>query len=273
MFKERIAVETPEHVAVEFEIAGPMTRLAAGVIDLLIVTSVLIAVGFGFIALAGATFAGAGNTGMDFAAATAVVTMVFILWGYWPLFELFMDGQTPGKKALGIRVVRRDFLPLDGRSVFLRNVIRLLDMQPGVLHAVGLATMILSSRALRFGDMVAGTWVVRERTESGLRVRKKKSVDALAEVASGPSAGDGLAGGGAGSTAAGRLTPKEYQVVEQFLQRRHSLERKVRLRLAGEIAGPIRERLGDEAEPGPSVRSAERFLEEEHARGTGRGLV
>jgi hypothetical protein len=60
-----------------------------------------------------------------------------ILWGYFVLCETLMVGQTPGKRALGIRVVRGDGLPIGLREAAIRNLVRAADMQPGVFYLLG----------------------------------------------------------------------------------------------------------------------------------------
>ena len=51
-------------------------------------------------------------------------------WGYFMLFEVLRRGQTPGKKWMGLRVVRTSGAPVGWGAAFLRNLIRLADMMP-----------------------------------------------------------------------------------------------------------------------------------------------
>ena len=61
--------------------------------------------------LDGNLFARLEGAGPWIAAATfALVALVafFLLWGYYIVFEIVWNGQTPGKRALGIRVIREN---------------------------------------------------------------------------------------------------------------------------------------------------------------------
>ncbi|RMF72121.1 MAG: RDD family protein [Acidobacteria bacterium] len=102
----------------------------------------------------------------------AVVLGLFVVhYGYFALCEWLMDGQTPGKRVLGIRVVESDGTRIGPLSALIRNLIRMIDFLP-FGFGVGVATIFLSERCQRLGDMAAGTLVVREdeppRAELGL---------------------------------------------------------------------------------------------------------
>ena len=74
------------------------------------------------------------------------------------------DGQTPGKRVAGIRVVKESGRPADGAAVLLRNLLRAVDMLP-FGYAVGIICMMLNRQSRRLGDFVAGTVVVHDRRE------------------------------------------------------------------------------------------------------------
>jgi hypothetical protein len=82
-------------------------------------------------------------------------------WFYGVLFETFLNGQTPGKYVLGLRVLSENGQPINGMQAALRNLFRAADLFLGV---VGLSVMALNCRYQRLGDLVAGTIeVVEER--------------------------------------------------------------------------------------------------------------
>jgi uncharacterized RDD family membrane protein YckC len=111
-------------------------------------------------------------------AAMAIIFVAYFLieWFYGGLFETFMNGQTPGKWVLGIRVLSVDGQPINGIQAVLRNVLRFADMMPLLslqvfggppaymipTFGLALATMTLSRRFQRLGDLVCGTIVVVE---------------------------------------------------------------------------------------------------------------
>ncbi|MCI0589782.1 MAG: RDD family protein [Planctomycetes bacterium] len=257
MFVERERIETPEHVPVEFEVAGPMSRALAGALDLLLISLALLAVALLALLVAAAT--GIGSTLREYALAALLLGWFAIFLGYHPFFELRRNGQTPGKRALGLRVLRQDGLPVEFRSAIVRNLLRLVDMQPGLLYGVAFVCMVATRRGARLGDLAAGTWVVRERREP---LSQAGAPRLPAPGRTSPPGGEAPA-----PARAGRLTREEYAVVERFLGRRGELEPLRRRQLAREIAHPILERLG------VSGVDPERFLEEEHARGVGRRLL
>lgn len=70
-------------------------------------------------------------------------------------------GQTVGKMATGIRVVRDDGSPLGWGGSAARNILRFVDGFPYVIpYLLGAVVMWASSKKQRIGDMAAGTVVV-----------------------------------------------------------------------------------------------------------------
>ena len=91
--------------------------------------------------------------------------IAWLFWGlgsflYFTLCELFWRGQTFGKWACGVRVVKADGFSLDDPSILLRNIFRIVDQIPPLW-----IVPVLSPRSQRFGDMVAGTVVVSDRRD------------------------------------------------------------------------------------------------------------
>ncbi len=94
--------------------------------------------------------------------AVSVLLLFLVQWGYFFLFELLWQGQTPGKRIFGLRVVTLDGSPPGVLPAMVRNMLRLLDVLPGS-YGVGALAVMLSPRAQRLGDRVAGTVVIREQ--------------------------------------------------------------------------------------------------------------
>ena len=89
----------------------------------------------------------------------SLVFMFVVEWFYPVLFEVFRNGQTPGKKMLGITVVNDDLTPVSFGSSLLRNLLRVVDFLP-FLYLLGLITMVTNQRFQRLGDLAAGTLVI-----------------------------------------------------------------------------------------------------------------
>ena len=96
-------------------------------------------------------------------------------WFYGGLFETFWNGQTPGKKLLGIRVLQANGEPINGMQAVVRNIIRYADLMPIImpfgmyggiypLGLLGMLTPMFNNRYQRWGDLVCGTIVVIEKT-------------------------------------------------------------------------------------------------------------
>jgi hypothetical protein len=157
-------------------------------------------------------------------------------------FEAFWHGQTPGKRLIGLRVLSVTGRPARLDEAILRNLLRVVDQLPGV-YAIGILTMLISSRNQRLGDLAAGTVVVHE---------KALSVPVLT-VAAPPA---GVAWSGAA------LSEAELLLAETFLQRRHELPPAIRETHARAIADKLRARLGPAAPP----LEPEPLIEALHAR-------
>ena len=155
-----IDVETPERVRFSFRLAGPAQRAVAYLIDALVRGAVLLAIWFvaGALGLFGSD--GVGGAGMGL----ILLALFVVEWGYYVFCERFMNGASVGKRALDLRVVRSDGLPIGFAESVLRNLLRAADFLP-FGYAVGVLVAAVDPRFRRLGDLAAGTMVVVERLE------------------------------------------------------------------------------------------------------------
>ena len=162
-FEQSVDVETPELVVLTYSIAGIGSRVLAALTDLGIcaagLTALITGVAF-LVPRAGGVVSRTADVSWALAALTLLVFALF--WGYYVLFEGLMDGQTPGKRIWHLRVVREDGYSVTFGVSAARNLVRIIDMQPGIFYLVGLASLLVTRSARRLGDLVAGTIVVRE---------------------------------------------------------------------------------------------------------------
>lgn len=151
-----VRLETPEHVVLPVSLAGVGARGMAWLVDAGIRAVVLWVGGLLLFTIVPAS-EGAGSG--------AWMVVWFLLdWGWYAAFEAFDDGRSPGKRALGLRVVSADGTAITPRQALLRNLLRAADALPAV-YFVGAVSVLVDGRFRRLGDIVAGTLVVREVVE------------------------------------------------------------------------------------------------------------
>jgi uncharacterized membrane protein SpoIIM required for sporulation/uncharacterized RDD family membrane protein YckC len=240
--RQHLEVETPEHVVLDLEIAGVGSRLLAAVIDSAIVTTIMVAGG-----LLAAVLAGLGlipRHGGAWLAAVAVGLAFALGNGYFILFEGLRGGQTPGKRTVGIRVVRDTGHPVTLGAAALRNLLRVADFLPPP-YLLGLGLIAFHPRAKRVGDLVAGTVVVRDRPSP-----LAASLAGQGTVAPQPGrAPDGVP-----------LDENRFRLLASYANRAADLPADARDRIAASLAT----RFADQHAP-PGLTPAE-FLLELHAR-------
>ena len=101
------------------------------------------------------------------AAGTVVITLVVVLIGYRLVMETLTRGQTLGKMALGLRVVRDDGSAIRFRHALVRTLLWLfVDFAPWFACCPGIVASLMNKQAKRIGDMLAGTVVIRERHQA-----------------------------------------------------------------------------------------------------------
>src|SRR5260370_14777384 len=156
----RIAVETPENVLLEFELAGLGSRAAATVLDtlLLLVLILVLVMGMG-------SFSLMVTRGGPWVIALAIAALFALIWGYYLLFEALGGGRTLGKRALGISVVMETGHPVTFGAAASRNLLRLVDGQPALSYLLRGLVVVFDPLHRRLRDLVAGTIVVRDRPE------------------------------------------------------------------------------------------------------------
>lgn len=149
---------TPENVKLEYELAGMGSRFAAIFIDIMLQTALILAVSFGML-MGGMDIRNIG-TQSSIIIALGIVLLFVIFFGYYVFFEMLMNGQSPGKKALKLRVIKQTGEPVGVFDSFLRNILRIADFLP-CLNLAGALTIVFSQKYKRIGDFAANTIVVK----------------------------------------------------------------------------------------------------------------
>lgn len=170
---QNIDIRTAQNVAINYELASLRERILAFCIDIIIVF-----VSYGFLAF---LFVSAFD---DFISSR-------IFWGvlgglgpfvsfvlYCLTFEITSNGQTWGKKSLGIRVVRVDGQEPSMSDYLLRAVFYMLDAFLS-LGAIGSIFITSSEKNQRLGDMSANTTVIRTSSQMRISLQNLLNIDSL----------------------------------------------------------------------------------------------
>jgi uncharacterized membrane protein SpoIIM required for sporulation/uncharacterized RDD family membrane protein YckC len=208
----QVDVETPEHVSIGYELADLGSRFTAMLLDYLLIVAGYFGMWLGVIAIGRAI-------GVSLVTGVGVGIAIFVAfvlqWGYFMLFEGLRDGQTPGKRRMGIRVVQDGGFPVTMRAAAVRNLLRVIDILPPPSWAVGGLSMMLHPQTKRIGDLTAGTVVVRDR--SGQPIPEEAARGQAAPL--GPP----------------RMTDEEFAAVAMYASRRAALEGPVRADLSRKL--------------------------------------
>ena len=258
---------TPERVSLEYGIAGIGSRCAAVVVDTVIqgVAISVLAIGLmaAVVAIASIPGSDGGGSGAFGLLIGLIALGVFVVTtGYFMFFEILWNGQTPGKRLLGLRVIRENGYPLRPLDAVIRELLRIVDFLPG-FYAAGVLTMLLNKRSKRLGDFAAGTIVVREgarRSFSAVTFSSGSSASAAFTSGSSASAAFTSASDGPDSMEppAVTLAAADATLVRDFLLRRAGMHPKARAELARRLAAAVRERY---YLPVDSGSDPEQFLE------------
>ncbi len=148
---------TGEAVALDLRPAALPSRLVAGAIDASAQVGIFFLLSIPLGALGSVSSSA-------LTAALAIVVLVGVLAGYPIAFESLWRGRTPGKAAMGLRVVRDDGGPIGFRQALVRGLSGAFLERFGItLFAGAVISMLLSARSKRIGDLLAGTLVLQER--------------------------------------------------------------------------------------------------------------
>lgn len=243
--EQTYAIDTPENVTFAYEVAGIGNRFIAALLDTAIIGIILTL-------LTLALFIGLGVTGdltdegdLSWAgglvfAAYALISFL-VLWGYYIFFEYLWNGQTPGKRAVKIRVVRVDGSPVSFVEVVIRNLVRIVDFLP-LGYGLGLVIMFFNSQSRRLGDFAGGTLVIKDRSQVDLKGLAAGVSPSRETTNSDDSAREALL---LEFPMIHHLTPKDYELIRETLHRydHGQVQPRILLRLAKVVAG----KLGQEA--------------------------
>jgi uncharacterized RDD family membrane protein YckC len=238
-------IDTPESVTFGYETAGIGSRFVAALVDSVAVVLALIVLNVILLVLlwlSGDLWESSGllgDTEISWAGGLilAIYALVnfFVFWGYYILFEYLWNGQTPGKRLAGIRVVRTDGSPAGFTESAIRNLVRVVDFLPSG-YGLGLVVMFFGRQDRRLGDYAAGTLVVKARRDVDVKSLTPVAGPVTARVEEGQSAGLLMA-----FPTIRRLTAGDYELIQDTLRRDQEdrIEDALLPRLASAIAAKL----------------------------------
>jgi uncharacterized RDD family membrane protein YckC len=187
-----------------------------------------------------------------------VILFYFVLyWGYFSLFEAFRNGQTPGKRALKIRVIKDSGRQITFFEALARNLLRVVDAVPG-MYLVGVISILCTRQNKRLGDLVADTIVVHERSDDftgylGLPVSRTFTSDLYATPAAPAPVSSGIS-----ADRMALLSADDLHVIDSFLARALALPTDRRAMLGSRLLDALCAKM---AVPVPTALPPERTLE------------
>lgn len=130
---------------------------------------------------------------------------------YHPVLEWLMKGRTPGKRMAGVRIVTLDGHTPGIGAILIRNVFRLVDSLPAG-YLLGLVVAMVTKNAVRIGDIAAGTVLIYEDKVEKNLLQNLNGISARSTV-----------------------DARQWELVNELLDRWNSLEREKRVRLAAQL--------------------------------------
>ena len=233
-----VTIVTPENITVTYQAAGFASRFLAFMIDLVIQICLYLGSQLFFRLAASGFLWGALSPGDFFTGASYIVGSL-IFFAYPCLFEMVWGGRTPGKRLLGLRVIRDGGYPINFTSSAIRNILRFLDFgflpinPPLILFGFpGIVCIFLSKEYKRMGDWAAGTLVIVEAGVSPFNplhaqgTLSPQATELLPQIKN-----------------IDRLTVEEYRAIRRFTERRGTWDLSVQAALAETLARPLLEKL------------------------------
>ncbi|OGF51175.1 MAG: hypothetical protein A2231_01945 [Candidatus Firestonebacteria bacterium RIFOXYA2_FULL_40_8] len=248
MQNDEAKVLTPENVEYSYELAGIGSRLLAAVYDFCV--QILVLTGIMLLLVLASVVTGMG-TGINkygewmgyILIGLSIIVVFMIFWGYFIFFEVIWDGQSPGKRHAQIRVVKDGGYPISFYASFVRNLLRIVDFMP-FMYGIGVVSMSVNKHCKRLGDLTAGTIVVKE----GFAKIPETVTENMPLTYSPEKVIINL----------DKITPEDYDVIRQYLQRRHEIENETaRKNLAAMLAEKYLSKL---SMPGHPFESPDIFL-------------
>ena len=145
---QTVAVRTSQNVTINYKIASLGDRIVAYIIDILILFAYL------FLAI---MFLSSNKIENVYIWVLAALPYFF----YHLLSEIFMEGQSVGKRQMNIKVIKMDGSRPSIGSYLIRWVVRPIDNNVFIYGSVAIILYLVRGKGQRLGDLLAGTTVIK----------------------------------------------------------------------------------------------------------------
>lgn len=166
----KINIKTSQNVQINYQLASIGDRILAYFIDILIVLAYILLLIFIFSLFEGEDvnipLQDAFTDGFDMYALIAGLLLFLIvspILFYHLLSEQMMQGQSFGKRAMQIKVVKADGSQPKFGNYFIRWIFRIIDSMP--YWGIGMCSILFSQKSQRLGDLGGGTIVIKLKPE------------------------------------------------------------------------------------------------------------
>lgn len=154
---DNFQIETAQNISITQNVAGVGERILAYLIDGLIMLAYIIVA----LMLMGGLNVGMGQEWLFLSVIFLPLLLYFLLW------ESLWNGQSPGKAAVNLRVVKLDGSKPAFSNYLVRWLLRIVDITI-TSGSVAVVTILMNGKGQRLGDLAAGTTVISERVRTGL---------------------------------------------------------------------------------------------------------
>ncbi|MGI4749477.1 MAG: RDD family protein [Janthinobacterium lividum] len=166
---QTIKITTSQNIEIDYEVAGLGERIVARIIDFGIFILILIAVGISTtLLISGVSWGSGGFISGRFVAALYIIVLAGLVF-YDLVCEVFLNGQSVGKRIMNIKVISLDGARPSFGQYVIRWLFRIIDFLI-TFQLAGLISVIVTNNKQRLGDLAAGTTLVttKPRTDASI---------------------------------------------------------------------------------------------------------
>lgn len=238
-FFNRVTLQTPESVELDFTLAGIGNRAYALFIDYIFLSAILLVFlifwavfSIQLVALIESIALNNSSLNLWLIAILSLITFSIYV-GYFVFFEALWQGQTPGKRYVKIRVICDDGRPIRLQQSTLRALLRPVDD----FLFLGVFLIALTKREKRLGDLLAGTLVIQEEQPiASTTFSVSQEAQALANQLQ-------------IEADLSHLLPEDFAVIREYLQRSGGMTPQAKADLSRQLAHQVKEIIALEKAP------------------------